>query len=227
MQQCGQERDLMSDAASFTRKRPINGASSAEPETSSTPRAEKASGAAPYSAVEDTDLERRVLAHERILQCLIVHMTEAEPKFLARMQATFSEPMQMNRREHDFTDTDTYAEQFIERVARLSGRSHGVEDRANEPETGPLSGQPSVSASPPQEQPILATRFVIRRRTGVWEVTKDGRFFGDYVAKDHAVKAAETEVQAIVAAGGSASSVCTPPMWRWRLVRVGIGNQIG
>ena len=32
--------------------------------------------------VENTDLERRVLAHEQILQVLIAHMAEAEPKFL-------------------------------------------------------------------------------------------------------------------------------------------------
>ena len=32
--------------------------------------------------VEDTDLERRVLAHEQILQALIAHMVETEPRFL-------------------------------------------------------------------------------------------------------------------------------------------------
>jgi len=37
--------------------------------------------------VENTDLERRVLAHERILQILIVHMAESEPKFLDRLRA--------------------------------------------------------------------------------------------------------------------------------------------
>jgi hypothetical protein len=34
--------------------------------------------------VENTDLERRVLAHEQILQVLIAHMAEAEPKVLDR-----------------------------------------------------------------------------------------------------------------------------------------------
>jgi hypothetical protein len=35
--------------------------------------------------VENTDLERRVLAHEQILQALIAHMAETEPKFLDRL----------------------------------------------------------------------------------------------------------------------------------------------
>ena len=40
--------------------------------------------------VENTDLERRVLAHEQILQVLIAHMAEAEPKFLDRLQQIFT-----------------------------------------------------------------------------------------------------------------------------------------
>jgi hypothetical protein len=41
-------------------------------------------------AIENTDLERRVLAHEQILQVLIAHMSEAEPKFLDRLQQIFT-----------------------------------------------------------------------------------------------------------------------------------------
>jgi hypothetical protein len=40
--------------------------------------------------VENTDLERRVLAREQILQVLIAHMAEAEPKFLDRLQQRFT-----------------------------------------------------------------------------------------------------------------------------------------
>jgi hypothetical protein len=36
--------------------------------------------------VENTDLERRVLAHE----ILIVHMAESEPNFLDRLRALFT-----------------------------------------------------------------------------------------------------------------------------------------
>lgn len=69
--------------------------------------------------VENTDLERRVLAHEWILQILIAHMSEAEPKFLERLQKTFIENVHIGSAEHDYTDTLAYAHQFIAQVARL------------------------------------------------------------------------------------------------------------
>jgi hypothetical protein len=40
--------------------------------------------------VENTDLERRVLAHEQILQVLIAHMAEGEPKSLDRQRQIFT-----------------------------------------------------------------------------------------------------------------------------------------
>ncbi len=75
--------------------------------------------------VENTDLERRVLAHEWILQVLIAHMSEAEPKFLERLQKTFIENVHTGAAEHDYTDTLAYAHQFIDQVVRLaeSGRT--------------------------------------------------------------------------------------------------------
>jgi len=39
---------------------------------------------------KNTDLERRVLAHEQILQVLITHMAAAEPRFLDRLQKIFT-----------------------------------------------------------------------------------------------------------------------------------------
>lgn len=69
--------------------------------------------------VENTDLERRVLAHEWILQILIAHMSEAEPKFLDRLQKTFVENLHPGSSEHDYTNTLEYAQQFIDQVARL------------------------------------------------------------------------------------------------------------
>jgi hypothetical protein len=71
-------------------------------------------------AVEDTDLERRVLAHERILQVLIAHMSEAEPKFLERLQQIFVDHRHVGWSEQDYTDTLGYIKQFIEQVARLN-----------------------------------------------------------------------------------------------------------
>ena len=69
--------------------------------------------------VENTDLERRVLAHEWILQILIAHMSEAQPKFLERLQATFIENVHTGAAEHDYTDTLAYAQRFISQVAHL------------------------------------------------------------------------------------------------------------
>ncbi|MFV3132043.1 hypothetical protein [Niveispirillum sp. KHB5.9] len=70
-------------------------------------------------AIENTDLERRVLAHERILQILIAHMTEAEPKFLERLQEKFSKSHGLGANEHDFVDTHQYAREFIRTVVNI------------------------------------------------------------------------------------------------------------
>jgi hypothetical protein len=69
--------------------------------------------------VENTDLERRVLAHEQILQVLIAHMAEAEPRFLDRLQQIFTKHHTLGADEQDYTDTAAYAEQFIQQVVRL------------------------------------------------------------------------------------------------------------
>jgi hypothetical protein len=67
--------------------------------------------------VENTDLERRVLAHEQILQVFIAHMAEAEPKFLDRLQQIFTKHHTLGADEQDYTDT-AYAQQFIRHVMR-------------------------------------------------------------------------------------------------------------
>jgi hypothetical protein len=74
--------------------------------------------------IENTDLERRVLAHEQILQVLIAHMAEAEPKFLDRLQQIFTKHHTLGADEQDYTDTAAYAEQFIHLVARLRDKGH-------------------------------------------------------------------------------------------------------
>ncbi len=69
--------------------------------------------------IENTDLERRVLAHERILQILIAHMTETEPKFLERLQERFAKGYNLGACEHDFVGTDEHAWQFIRRIVQI------------------------------------------------------------------------------------------------------------
>lgn len=70
-------------------------------------------------AIENTDLERRVLAHERILQVLIAHMAEAQPKFLDRLKGIFAQHHVLGADEQDFTGTEQYAEQFIRQIESL------------------------------------------------------------------------------------------------------------
>ena len=69
--------------------------------------------------LENTDLERRVLAHERILQALIAHMAEAEPKFLDRLKETFTKHHTLGADEQDYTGTEQYAELFVREVEIL------------------------------------------------------------------------------------------------------------
>ncbi len=59
------------------------------------------------------------MAHEWILQVLIAHMSEAEPKFLERLQKIFIESRHLGVSEQDYTDTLGYVKQFIDEVARL------------------------------------------------------------------------------------------------------------
>ncbi len=62
---------------------------------------------------EATDVERRVLAHERRLQALIAYMARTEPRFIDHLRDRFVEPMRMARHEHDHRETDDYAEEFM------------------------------------------------------------------------------------------------------------------
>ncbi len=49
-----------------------------------------------------------------------------------------------------------------------------------------------------------ATLFRVNVRGGIWQVTKDGRFYGHYMAGQPAFDAAEAAARAIVARGGTA-----------------------
>lgn len=148
---------------------------------------------------ENTDLERRVLAHERILQALIAHMAETEPEFVVRLEAAFSGPMRVSRSEHDYTDTDAYAERFIRGIQRLY-----------DPPQKAAMQRPDVPRSPldpmPQMEPrkIVPTLLQLSPRAGIWELTKDGVFYGHYYQQQSAFEAAHTAARAIFANGGCA-----------------------
>lgn len=80
---------------------------------------------------ETTDLERRVLAHERILQSLIAYMARTEPRFIDHLRERFVEPMRMATHEHDHRETDDYAEEFIRAVMRLGDERARCEEAAS------------------------------------------------------------------------------------------------
>lgn len=136
---------------------------------------------------EATDLERRVLAHEQILQSLIAYMSRTEPRFLDYLAKTFVEPMDMARREHDFVDTDSYAKEFIRAAAALNDTrsDDGVgKDETRHPKCASNSAPDGMALAPREDG--VKTTF----RNGIWTVVVDGEFAGDYLTQETAEAAA-------------------------------------
>ena len=155
--------------------------------------------------IEGTDLERRVLAHERILQVLIAHMAETEPKFVAQLNAVFGEALPASRREYDFTDTDAYADQFVRKVVQLV-EHHGQRSKVREPAPHPND---LSQADAPSAGVSVVTQLEVKRHAGIWEIIRDGQFYGHYDEDQPAFDAAEAVAVAVVASGGSADLVWT------------------
>lgn len=144
--------------------------------------------AAPNTVPETTQLERRVLAHERILQSLIAYMSRAEPRFLDHLSRTFVEPMEKVHREQDFVETNDYAEEFIRVVSALDDAQRLRDRRAlrrlpREKNAGNEASRIPVPERPPE-------RVQTSERNGIWRVTVDGVFRGDYHKREHAETAA-------------------------------------
>lgn len=139
---------------------------------------------------QTTELERRVLAHEKVLQALIAYMSRAEPHFVDHLKERFVEPMKMVRHEHDYRETDDFAEEFIRAVMRLG------EDKVSQSKKTDLPNKDSGPLRPRKKQASAdATsgrhnRIQTRERNGIWEITVDRKFYGDYHQKEHADTAA-------------------------------------
>ena len=139
---------------------------------------------------ETTDLERRVLAHERVLQALIAYMSRTEPRFVDHLRERFVEPMTTVRREHDYRGSEDYAEEFIRAVMHLG------EARAPQP------SEPKIASEQAQllrdrellgrstERLAQPDRVQVKERNGIWVVKVDGSFHGEYHRKEHALAAA-------------------------------------
>lgn len=139
---------------------------------------------------ETTDLERRVLAHERVLQALIAYMSHTEPRFIEHLKKRFVEPMAMVRHEHDHRNADDYAEEFI-RAVMVLGETQLPKTASSRVTVRPLQ-QPEgkKSSGHPYGPTAQAERVRVRERNGIWEVKVDDVFHGDYHDKGNALAAA-------------------------------------
>jgi hypothetical protein len=151
--------------------------------------------------VEDTDLERRVLAHELILQALMAELALRLPGVLDGMHAQFS----VSRRgmgEHDYIETADYADAFLRQVARLA---------TGQPRQSaiPAAVDHAVRSSPPDVNRASPSSVKIRtvRRGNVWQVTCDDVFYGDYLASAPAAQAAQQAARQIESKGGQAEVI--------------------
>jgi hypothetical protein len=146
--------------------------------------------------VENTDLERRVLAHERVLQALLAQLASKNPGVLEALRSGF---IVESRRgyQHDYVETDDYAEQFMVEVNRLIRRL--PQERASD-----LKSQASPTAPDQQEAPPSSDVIRTQLRHGVWRVTRNDEFAGDYLAQQPAVEAAIELAHDIERQGGVA-----------------------
>ncbi|TCS59022.1 hypothetical protein EDD52_12352 [Primorskyibacter sedentarius] len=139
---------------------------------------------------ETTDLERRVLAHERILQALIAFMARTEPRFVDHLRERFVEPMSMARHEHDHRETDDYAEEFIRAVMLLGVVSAPKVKEREVTDKQPIPPNSRGGQGSSINRPTQRVWVQVRERNGIWEVHVDGKFRGDYHQKEHALAAA-------------------------------------
>ena len=155
--------------------------------------------------VETTELERRVLVLERILQALIAHMAETEPRFIDRLSVTFTDPIGVAHGEQNYIDTASYAERFIREIVRLGEKPRGP--KIGIPRSSPTPKRVEQGVAPtlgtPDRLPVVV--FELRHHSGIWEVTKDGRFLGDFLSEREALDSAQAAVRSVVGGGGFAS----------------------
>ena len=139
---------------------------------------------------EMTDLERRVLAHERVLQTLIAYMSRTEPRFVEHLEDKFVAPLKMVPHEHDYRDSDDYAAEFI-RAVMLLGEASVPRDSAS---TQAVDHPQPIADKRLQDfssgSPVRRERVQIRQINGIWEVKVDNVFHGDYHQKEQAMTAA-------------------------------------
>jgi hypothetical protein len=83
--------------------------------------AEKGRGGANATPNEVTELERRVLAHGRILQALIGHLAYDDHEILRQLKARFGSGHNIGQHEQNYVSTDDYADDFIRLIEQEVG----------------------------------------------------------------------------------------------------------
>ena len=147
--------------------------------------------------VENTDLERRVLAHERILQTLIAELSAGNPGIIDAVKEKFVVESRRSY-QHDYVETDDYAEQFMVEVQRLI---RSLPRRDSQPEPKADQAEPALLAHTTRRpRDLIRTQL----RHGVWHVTRNDTFLGDYKAAEPAFDAAIKLARDIERDGGSA-----------------------
>jgi hypothetical protein len=145
-----------------------------------------------------TDLERRVLAHERILQFLLAEMAAADASLTDRLLATFS-PQGRRAHQHDYTDAEDYAEAFMRQVLKLNEERAVL--RPNIDET------PSQTMSPPHDAEERQVPVIVEPRSGVWQVRRSAGHLGDYLDRTAAVEAALNAAIAEIRSGAKVTLI--------------------
>jgi uncharacterized protein YegP (UPF0339 family) len=67
---------------------------------------------------EETTLERRVLAHERILHALICDLADDDPAIFERLNVRFGDGHDLGSYEQDYVTTGHYCEHFLHSIAQ-------------------------------------------------------------------------------------------------------------
>ncbi len=73
-------------------------------------------GGANATPSEVTEVERRVLAHERILQALIGHLADDDYDILRQLKARFGNGHNLGQYEQNYVSTDDYGDHFIRSI---------------------------------------------------------------------------------------------------------------
>ena len=154
--------------------------------------------------VENTELERRVLAHEQILQALMAQLAEGQPGFLDRLRDRFAGGRR-GAHEQDYMETADYAEVFLHEVMQLAHVHHPYPAVPT-----PEAARRAAAAAKERD----AEGIVVIRTTplgGIWHVTRDHVFFGDYLAEGDARDAMRMAAREVEDQGGRAKLIFEAP----------------